>query len=104
MGGPPAQQGPPPPAEVVQKVEASLQSATAAAICSGAGRQSTGVGEPCWREIWTHVGCSDSTVPPYTDWHNTQNLEVLIADASQWASLPDQTHRTTCYGENHPEL
>jgi len=97
---PPAQQGPPPPAEVVQKIESSLQTAESTGLCGGVGRQTAGVGEACWKQIWTHVGCLESTTPPYVEWHNTQSFEVLIADAAQWASLPSATHRTTCYGAN----
>lgn len=106
MGGGPLgmaqqqQQGPPPPAEVVQKIETSLQTAETNGLCGSAGRQTTGVGEECWRQIWTHVGCMASTTPPYVEWHSAQSFEVLIADAAQWASLSSATHRTTCYGAN----
>lgn len=105
LGGgmqPQAPQGPPPPPQVAQKIEASLQGADQ--VCPGVGRQQTAVGEGCWANIWTHVGCKASTVPPYVEWHNAQNLEVLVADAAQWASLPSETHRVTCYGDANPEL
>mmetsp|Transcript_86082 Transcript_86082/g.239573 ORF Transcript_86082/g.239573 Transcript_86082/m.239573 type:complete len:98 (+) Transcript_86082:1013-1306(+) len=97
MGGPVA------PPEVEQKIAASLQSAVDARICGGADRSATGVGEACWKQIWGHVGCRESTAPAYEEWHNAQSFEVLVADAAQWASLPSERHRAACYGGN-PEL
>jgi len=93
------QQGPPPPPEVVQKVESALQSPELANLCPGVSRQTTGVGEACWKKIWVHAGCVEESAPPYLDWHNSQSQEVLVADAAQWASLPSETHKKTCYGE-----
>jgi len=93
-----APQGPPPPPEVLQKVQASLDSPDLPGLCPGLDRQATGIGEGCWRKIWTHVGCLEESTPPYEQWHNTQSLEVLVADAAQWASLPSDRHKKTCYG------
>lgn len=107
MGAPPAQsQGPPLPPEVAQKIQSALQSPELPSLCPGVDPQATSVGEVCWQKIWTHVGCSQSTVPPYGEWHATQSMQVLVADAAQWASLPSEKHRTTCYGGQvaHPEL
>jgi hypothetical protein len=98
-----APQGPAPSPEVTQKIMSALQSPDLANLCSGVGRSSSAVGEACWKNIWRHVGCLESTAPPYEEWHNTQSFEVLVADAAQWASLPSAKHRETCYGA-HPEL
>lgn len=94
--GAPQAQGPPPPPEVVRKIESALQSS--ADVCPGASRQATGVGPECWSRIWAHVGCLVETTPPYEEWHSGQSFEVLIADAAQWASLPSERHQTACYG------
>lgn len=97
--GAPAQ-GPAPPPEVQQKVMSALQSPDLASLCPGVGGSSTAVGEACWKNIWRHVGCLESSTPPYEDWHNSQSFEVLVADAAQWASLPSAKHKQTCYGSN----
>lgn len=95
-----------PPPEVLRKIEVSVQTAAANGICAGSSLQSTGVGDSCWHEVWAHVGCRASATPPYEEWHNSQSLEVLIADAAQWASLPSEKHRSACYGaaDFRPEL
>eukprot|EP00927_Polykrikos_kofoidii_P003314 TRINITY_DN11317_c0_g1_i1.p1 TRINITY_DN11317_c0_g1~~TRINITY_DN11317_c0_g1_i1.p1 ORF type:complete len:426 (-),score=91.02 TRINITY_DN11317_c0_g1_i1:194-1318(-) len=92
------------PPEVVQKIEASLQSPELPNLCPGKTRQSTNVGEECWKKIWGHVGCRETSAPPYEQWHQTQSLEVLVADAAQWASLPSEKHREACYGSSSAEL
>jgi hypothetical protein len=92
------QQGPAPAPEVMQKIEASLQSPELANLCPGVTRQSTAVGEACWKKIWTHAGCLEQTTPGYESWHNAQSMEVLVADAAQWATLPSDTHKKACYG------
>lgn len=95
-----APQGPAPPPEVSQKIMSVMQSPDLANICPGVGRQATAVGEACWKNIWKHVGCLESTTPGYEEWHNAQSFEVLVADAAQWASLPSPKHRQTCFGTN----
>jgi len=100
MGVPMQPQGPPPQPEVLQKIQSSLESPDLANLCPGLTRQSTSVGEACWKKIWVHVGCLEATTPSYEQWHNTQSLEILVADAAQWASLPTERHRKTCYGGN----
>lgn len=104
MGSQPEPQGPPPPPEVMQRVQSALESPALASLCPGVDRQSTAVGEPCWKKIWTHVGCLADTVPPYEQWHATQNFEILVADAAQWASLPSEKHKKACYGGGRAEL
>lgn len=103
MGAPMQPQAPPLPPEVMQKIQSSLQSPDLPNLCPGQTGQSTGVGEACWRNIWAHVGCLEATTPLYEQWHNAQSMEILVADAAQWASLPSEKHRKTCYGE-HSEL
>jgi len=98
-----APQGPPPPPEVLQKMQASLDSPDLPGLCPGLERQASGVGEACWKKIWTHVGCLEESTPPYEPWHNQQSLEVLVVDAAQWASLPSEQHQKTCYASS-PEL
>lgn len=98
--GAPMAQGPAAAPEVSQKIMSTLQSPDVVNVCPGVSRQATAVGEACWKLIWRHVGCLESTAPSYEDWHNAQSFEVLVADAAQWASLPSATHRTTCYGAN----
>jgi len=93
-----APQGPPPPPEVLQKMQASLDSPDLPGLCPGLERQASGVGEACWKKIWTHVGCLEESTPPYEPWHNQQSLEVLVVDAAQWASLPSEQHQKACYG------
>jgi len=103
LGG--AAQGPAPPPEVSQKIMSALQSPDIGNLCPGVSQSSTAVGEACWKKIWKHVGCLESTTPKYEDWHAAQSFEVLVADAAQWASLPSQKHKETCYGSvDHPEL
>ncbi len=58
----------------------------------------TGVGEECWKKIWAYVGCP-TLAPPYMTWHNSQSYEILLADAVQWAQMPSEKHRLTCYGK-----
>merc|ERR1712137_744370 len=65
-------------------------------------RKSTDVGSQCWATIWTNGGCKAENVPKYEDWHQTQNLEVLVADVVQWANLPDNRHKQGCYGDVGP--
>merc|ERR1719401_2054194 len=96
-------QAPSHPPEVMQKIMSALQSPDIANLCPGVGRQAPAVGEACWKKIWRHVGCLESTTPAYAEWHNAQSFEVLVADAAQWASLPSAEHKRTCYGAN-PEL
>merc|ERR1740121_2419261 len=98
MGAPQQPQAPALPPDVMQKIESAMQDPAFPNLCPGQNRQATGVGEACWRKIWAHVGCLEATTPPYEQWHNTQSLEILVADAAQWASLPSEKHRTTCYG------
>mmetsp|Transcript_8574 Transcript_8574/g.18770 ORF Transcript_8574/g.18770 Transcript_8574/m.18770 type:complete len:283 (+) Transcript_8574:100-948(+) len=101
MGG--AQQpppGPPLPPGVEQKIQQALEGPGLASLCPGADRQAVAVGEACWKKVWAYVGCQEASTPPYEEWHNTQSLEVLVADAAQWASLPSQKHRAACYGLN----
>jgi len=93
-------QGPSPPPEVMQKIMSALQSPDIANLCPGVGGQATAVGEACWKKIWRHVGCLESTTPAYGEWHNSQSFEVLVADAAQWASLPSATHKRTCFGSS----
>lgn len=101
LGAPPAQpQGPAPPPEVAQKIESALQSPDLPNLCPGVARQATSVGEACWKKIWTHVGCQERSTPAYEQWHDAQSMEVLVADAAQWASLPSEKHRTACYGSS----
>lgn len=99
-----AAQGPAPSPEVSQKIMSALQSPEIGNLCPGISQSSTAVGEACWKNIWKHVGCLESTTPRYEDWHAAQSFEVLVADAAQWASLPSQKHKETCYGPDHPEL
>lgn len=82
----------------MQKIQSSLQNPALAEVCPGVSRQATGIGEECWKKIWTYVGCRADGTPPYEAWHGTQNFEVLVADAAQWASLPSEKHRMACYG------
>merc|ERR1719389_704156 len=63
-----APQGPAPPPEVSQKIMSVMQSPELANLCPGVGRQSTGVGEACWKNIWRHVGCLESSTPAYEEW------------------------------------
>eukprot|EP00405_Crypthecodinium_cohnii_P033155 CAMPEP_0206524932 /NCGR_PEP_ID=MMETSP0324_2-20121206/68455_1 /ASSEMBLY_ACC=CAM_ASM_000836 /TAXON_ID=2866 /ORGANISM="Crypthecodinium cohnii, Strain Seligo" /LENGTH=363 /DNA_ID=CAMNT_0054019547 /DNA_START=43 /DNA_END=1134 /DNA_ORIENTATION=+ len=93
-----------PPSEVEQLFASTLQSALSAGICGGIPREQTSVGETCWKEVWAHAGCLEATTPPYDDWYATQSLEVLIADAVLCAILPDEKHRSTCYGPGRREL
>ena len=92
-----AQGGPEPAvAEALQKM---MQDPKVQGMC-GAQIQgnTTGVGEECWRKIWAYVGCT-SQAPPYMTWHNSQSYEILLADAVQWANMPSEKHRLTCYGK-----
>jgi len=85
--------------EATQKLQAALESPNLPGVCPGLTRQSTAVGEACWKNIWKHVGCLEDTPPPYEDWHNTQSMEVLVADGVQWATLPSERHQRACYGD-----
>mmetsp|Transcript_82241 Transcript_82241/g.259525 ORF Transcript_82241/g.259525 Transcript_82241/m.259525 type:complete len:133 (+) Transcript_82241:1-399(+) len=100
MGAPMQPQGQGPPPEVMQKIQSLLESPDLPNLCPGVKRQSTAIGEACWKKIWVHAGCVESTVPPYEQWHNTQTMEILVADAAQWATLPSERHRKTCYGSS----
>merc|ERR1712066_202247 len=104
LGGGMQAQAPSLPPEVVQKIESAMQDPAFPTLCPGKDRSATAVGEDCWKKIWAHVGCQESTSPPYEQWHNTQSLEILVADAAQWASLPSERHRTTCYGAGRADL
>jgi len=86
------------PPEVAQKIQLALDSPALPSLCSDLTRQSIAVGEACWEKIWVHVGCREDTTPPYLQWHDAQSLEVLVADAAQWASLPSESHQQACYG------
>eukprot|EP00931_Biecheleriopsis_adriatica_P046847 TRINITY_DN26952_c0_g1_i1.p1 TRINITY_DN26952_c0_g1~~TRINITY_DN26952_c0_g1_i1.p1 ORF type:complete len:391 (+),score=96.05 TRINITY_DN26952_c0_g1_i1:88-1173(+) len=100
------QQGSQLPPAVAQKIESVLQNPQLASVCPGVQRQATGVGEACWKKIWTYVGCQEATTPSYEEWHNAQSMEILVADAAQYASLPSAKHQQQCYGavDPNPEL
>ncbi|CAE8644104.1 unnamed protein product, partial [Polarella glacialis] len=85
---------------VLQKIESALAAPGLAQLCPGASLQSTSVGEVCWKKIWGHVGCIEASAPAYEEWHAAQNMEVLVADAAQWASLSSEKHRLACYGRS----
>jgi len=108
MGAPSLGGSPQMPPAVIQKVESALQNPQLANLCPGVDRQATAIGEACWRKIWVYVGCQEGTVPPYEEWHNVQSMEILVADAAQYASLPSAKHQQQCYGtgqvDPNPEL
>ncbi|CAD7973236.1 unnamed protein product [Amoebophrya sp. A25] len=60
--------------------------------------QRRNVGVACWSKLWTHVGCLESTVPGFTNWHAEQTYIALLMDARSWATLDDDMHKRTCSG------
>mmetsp|Transcript_21123 Transcript_21123/g.38568 ORF Transcript_21123/g.38568 Transcript_21123/m.38568 type:complete len:377 (-) Transcript_21123:53-1183(-) len=86
------------PPEVLQAIQATLENPSIGNVCPGVGQQATDVGEACWKALWKHVGCLESAVPEYGEWHRSQNFQVLAADAATWASSQSPQHRNQCYG------
>merc|ERR1719183_156376 len=90
------------PQDIQQMQAKAVQDPQLDALCPGKARQSTNVGAECWTKIWVLAGCRAENVPQYEHWHQLQSLEVLMADAVQWANLPDERHRQGCYGSLGP--
>ena len=63
-------------------------------MCPGQGPQATNVGLDCWRNLWAAAGCLESGLPEFSEWHQTQTLEILVADVQQWATLPFGNERS----------
>merc|ERR1712216_112939 len=91
--------GRPPAPEVAEAIQRIMTDPAAQTLC-GAQIQgpTTGIGEECWKKIWSFAGCT-TLAPPYMTWHNSQSFEILLADAAQWAALKTEKHRLTCYGK-----
>jgi hypothetical protein len=49
-----------------------------------------------FRQMWKNEGCT--TEPVWNDWYEKQNEETLKKDATYWANLTDDYHRSGCYG------
>merc|ERR1719229_704906 len=90
------------PSNIQQMQQEAVRDAKIDSLCPGKTRQSTDIGAECWATVWTNGGCKASNVPQYEQWHQTQSLEVLVADVVQWANLPDERHKQGCYGDAGP--
>ena len=52
----------------------------------------------CLAPLWKEAGCSAPL--PNTGWWKLETKTMVQNDMSAWASLPDYTHRVSCYGED----
>lgn len=66
--------------------------------CSKYKKDSVGISQKCYEQIWTDQGCTDTSyVDAGSDWAKTQTLEGLVNDSYLWATLTDDAHRQACY-------
>jgi hypothetical protein len=52
----------------------------------------------CLEPLWKNVGCSAPL--PSTGWWKIETKTTVANEMSAWASLPDYTHRASCYGND----
>jgi len=62
---------------------------------------SIGIDQKCYENIWTSAGCTTTgKVNATSDWSKTQTMKQLIDDTFLWATMQDDNHRLTCYGNS----
>jgi hypothetical protein len=68
--------------------------------CSRYKKDSTGISQTCYNQIWKDQGCTTQPRNAKDGWTKNQTLEHLAYDTFKWATLTDDNHRKGCYGNS----
>jgi hypothetical protein len=77
----------------------SLQTASSNP-CANYQKDSTGISQACYDQIWSEQGCTGPTQDVNSEYLKSLTIDELVNDSYLWATLTDDTRRKGCYGDS----